>query len=192
MLFLSIDVGIKNLAYIIYETKHIEDMVGLNKDLWCLISKYLGNNPIYKGNIIQWDTIVLTNKNCNKVSLIELGREIDLSFKKIFNRFKFDKIIIENQIGKNAIRMKCIQSMITMFFINYDVEFWNSRNKLKRYNLPSNTTYPQRKKYSINITKEIINIDYNKYYNFFCKHKKKDDLADCFLQVIDYILDSNY
>jgi len=58
-------------------------------------------------------------------------------------------------------------------------------NILKYYGLPCKTTYSERKKFSIEITKEQINEKYPTYNDFFLKHKKKDDLADCFLQLID-------
>jgi len=164
MLYLSIDVGIKNLAFIIYDSD--------------------------VNNIIEWDIIELCNKdvNCNKVNLIDIGIVMCNRFMEIFNNYKFDIIIIENQIGRNAIRMKSVQSMITMYFINNgykNIYYWNASNKLKYYGLPCKTTYSERKKFSIEITKEQINEKYPTYNDFFFKHKKKDDLADCFLQLID-------
>ena len=46
------------------------------------------------------------------------------------------------------------------------------------------TTYNERKKLSIKVTQDILikNPDLQKWKDFFNKHKKKDDLADCFLQ----------
>ena len=164
MIYLSIDVGIKNLAYIIY-----------NSDT---------------NIIIDWNIIELCNKedNCSKINMIDLGKVLYNKFLDTFIQHKLDIIIIENQIGKNAIRMKTIQGMITMYFINQgysEIYYWNACNKLKSYGLPSKTTYAERKKFSINITKEQITEKFPEHLDFYMKHKKKDDLADCFLQLID-------
>lgn len=164
MIYLSIDVGIRNLAYIIYNsTEH---------------------------KILDWNIIELCNKeeNSTKMNMIDIGKILYNKFLETFIHHKLDIIIIENQIGKNAIRMKTIQGMITMYFINQgytEIYYWNACNKLKSYGLPSKTTYSERKKYSINITKEQITEKYPEHLEFYMKHKKKDDLADCFLQLID-------
>lgn len=159
-MIISIDVGIKNLAYIIFN-----------------------NNEIVK-----WDVIELFNQNSNKVTMIDIGLSLYEKFSEHLSEYLFDKIIIENQIGRNAIRMKTLQGMITMYFISQgqtNIFYWNACNKLKHYDIPKKTTYNERKKYSIEITKRIINVHYNNWNEFFLSHKKKDDLADCFLQLID-------
>jgi hypothetical protein len=86
--------------------------------------------------------------------------------------------------------MKTLQGMITIFFILQgceDVKHWNSCHKLKGYDIPAKTTYSQRKKWSINITQNIVQEEYSNWECFYNKHKKKDDLADCFLQLRDVL-----
>ena len=165
-MYLSIDVGIKNLAYIAYENE----------------------------SIIDWKVLELcdTSVNANKVNLIDLGKKIHILFEKEFAGKYFKEVIIENQIGPMAIRMKTIQGMITMYFINKgsDVVYWNAVHKLKMFIPKTNktkTTYPQRKKLSIAVTKCIISEFYKTYEDYFMTHKKKDDLADCFLQLLNYL-----
>ena len=155
-MYLSIDVGIKNLAYIIYDK-----------------------------TIIDWGIIELCETNANKANMIELGKKIFILFEKKFT-MHFNEVIIENQIGPSAIRMKNIQGMITMYFIQKgsDVVYWNSGNKLRFMKMK--TTYKERKKLSILITNCIIKEFYPTHD--ISKHKKKDDLADCFLQIIDYLV----
>ena len=55
------------------------------------------------------------------------------------------------------------------------------------------TTYNERKKLSIEVTKNILikNSTLQKWKDFFNKHKKKDDLADCFLQGRWYLNTTN-
>ena len=155
-MYLSIDVGIKNLAYIIYDK-----------------------------TIIDWGIIELCESNANKANMIELGKKIFILFEKKFT-MHFNEVIIENQIGPSAIRMKNIQGMITMYFIQKgsEVVYWNSGNKLRFMKMK--TTYKERKKLSILITNCIIKEFYPTHD--ISKHKKKDDLADCFLQIIDYLV----
>lgn len=155
-MYLSIDVGIKNLAYIIYDN-----------------------------TIIDWGIIELCETNANKANMIELGKKIFILFEKKFT-MHFNEVIIENQIGPSAIRMKNIQGMITMYFIQKgsEVVYWSSGNKLRFMKMK--TTYKERKKLSILITNCIIKEFYPTHD--ISKHKKKDDLADCFLQIIDYLV----
>lgn len=160
MIYVSIDVGIKNLAYIIYET----------------------TNSV----ILKWDVIELCKGKSNNVNLIDLGKIMCNSFHDIFTPYNVECVIIENQIGQNAIRMKTLQGMITMYFIQQgcnDIYHWNACHKLKDYDIPKKTTYSQRKKLSIHITNQILEKEYEDWLNHFLSHKKKDDLADCFLQL---------
>ena len=156
-MYLSIDVGIKNLAYIIYDK-----------------------------TIIEWGIIELCETNANKANMIDLGKKIFVLFEKQFT-MHFDEVIIENQIGPSAIRMKNIQGMVTMYFIQKgsEVVYWSSGNKL-RFMKKNKSTYKERKKLSILITNCIVKEFYPTHD--ISKHKKKDDLADCFLQLLDYLV----
>jgi hypothetical protein len=156
-MYLSIDVGIKNLAYIIYDK-----------------------------TIIEWGIIELCETNANKANMIDLGKKIFVLFEKQFT-MHFDEVVIENQIGPSAIRMKNIQGMITMYFIQKgsEVVYWSSGNKL-RFMKKNKSTYKERKKLSILITNCIVKEFYPAHD--ISKHKKKDDLADCFLQLLDYLV----
>ena len=98
-----------------------------------------------------------------------------------------DQIVIENQISPIANRMKSIQGMIAQYFIMKNItniDFVSSSNKLKEFIGDQKTTYAERKKIGVNITKDILaknplNMD---WLPFVSKHKKKDDLADSLLQ----------
>jgi hypothetical protein len=166
-MFLSIDVGIKNLAYIIFNEQN---------------------------NIVEWNVVELCDKTTNskKISLVDIGKKLFESLEKI-NHYDIKTVLIENQIGPNAIRMKSIQGMITLYYVSrniYDIQYWNASNKLKKY-LKGKTSYKERKVASVNISKLLIEEHYSKYNEFFIKHKKKDDLADCFLQLLDYLSKEN-
>ena len=75
---------------------------------------------------------------------------------------------------------------------NYNIEFISSVNKLKLFLANEKTSYNERKKKGILITKELLDKkNKNSDIEFFIKHSKKDDLADCFLQCIYYLVTFN-
>ena len=105
-----------------------------------------------------------------------------------------DTVIIENQIGPLANKMKTIQGMLSQYFImknNYiNIDFISSFNKLKDFTKElvkekdAKLDYKERKKLGIQICNDLIHKEnqYNIWIDMFNKHKKKDDLSDCFLQ----------
>jgi len=177
MLFLSIDVGIRNLAYVVISIEEGEKT----------------------SSIVEWDIMELCEKDENacKVDNVTIGMRMNEKMSKLLEKFVFDKIVIENQIGQNAIKMKSIQSLLIMFFVikNYNQQQiinYNAANKLKRFLGKKKTTYAERKKLSKVITDKITANQYPDWLSFFQKCKKKDDLADCLLQVIDYAIKNEY
>lgn len=135
---------------------------------------------------------IVENKNANNINLIDIGRNLVNYFDKLFNNYKIDVVLIENQISPIANRMKTIQGMIAQYFIMKDViniEFISASNKLKHFLHNKKTTYKERKKIGIDIVyNELkINKNINKWLHLFDKHKKKDDLADSYLQGLWYL-----
>ena len=123
----------------------------------------------------------------NDFNLVQYGRNLKTEFNKIFKDINIDGVIVENQIGPLAMRMKTLQGMIMQHFIEKDiplVEEVSASNKLKEFLGNKKTTYAERKKESINITRNLLNTNnfLSKWIEIFDKHKKKDDLADSFLQ----------
>jgi ribosomal protein L12E/L44/L45/RPP1/RPP2 len=116
---------------------------------------------------------------------------------------RIDMMIIENQISTIATRMKTLQGMITQYFIMKNVpqiEFISASCKLKLFTdsmldvskYVDATTYGDRKKAGITICRALgkmtlpppASTNYATWMPMFEKHKKKDDLADCFLQCL--------
>lgn len=130
--------------------------------------------------------------NATKVDLVKIGRNMNNYFNELFNSYTFDTILIENQIGPLATRMKTIQGMITQYFIikhpSAIVNYVSSFNKLKPFT-DKKLSYKEKKKYAIQKTLELLNSKNNisNWVDFFKKHKKQDDLADSFLQSIVYM-----
>jgi hypothetical protein len=138
-------------------------------------------------------------KKANEVDLFNIGVNIKNKFNEIFKDEaksvgKIDYVIIENQIGPLAIRMKTIQGMIVQYFImsNLDVqhiEFISASNKLKDCDTKDKEKYIDRKKLGISKCLGVISSDFrfNEHLNYFNEHKKKDDLSDAFLQGLWFI-----
>jgi hypothetical protein len=111
-------------------------------------------------------------------------------------KYKIDIVIIENQISTIASRMKTLQGMLAQYFIMKDVpciEFISASNKLKMFMTKKKTTYTERKLESVEVTKELLEKLplLKEYKGILDKNKKKDDLADCFLQGIYYLTVKN-
>ena len=108
-------------------------------------------------------------------------------FNKTLENIDIDIVCVENQIGPLALRMKTLQGMIMQHFIEKEiplVEEVSATNKLKDFLDLKKTTYAERKKLSIDYTQKILleNNNLHKWIKPFSEHKKKDDLADSFLQ----------
>jgi len=132
-------------------------------------------------------------KKCitKEYDLVTLGKTIQTKYDERFKNYTIDTILIENQLGNIAPRMKCIQGMVTQYFImknQYKIEFVSATNKLKRF-IGKSSKYAERKKKGIEVTKQSLDT-HEELVNWKCHfvdHKKKDDLADGFLQGIWYI-----
>jgi D-ribose pyranose/furanose isomerase RbsD len=127
------------------------------------------------------------------LSLIEIGINLKKTLDELYGDIHIDTVIIENQISPIANRMKTLQGMIAQYFImknTTDIHFISAANKLKEY-VSKKTTYSERKKMGIEICEELLinNEQFGKHLDMFHTDKKKDDLADCFLQGIWYLRD---
>ena len=152
-------------------------------------------------------------QNACDVDMIVLGRNLKTKFDLIFNEYvsseneddksdsklSIDAVVIENQIGPLAGRMKMLQGMIAQYFIMKNVEkieFISATNKLKLFkniknneNETSENSYKLRKQQGQRICKSLISFypSFQSWSQEFDKHFKKDDLADCFLQGYYYM-----
>jgi hypothetical protein len=144
----------------------------------------------------------ISTVSANDMTLVQMGITLVKEFDKILDLEHIDQIVIENQISPIANRMKTLQGMIAQYFIMRDkstISFISSANKLKIFSKenndsnitisaePSNhepSNYGERKKQGIKIVKELLekNDINNEWLEVFLNHKKKDDMADSFLQ----------
>ena len=127
----------------------------------------------------------------SQLNLIEIGRRVNHELSVLF-KDPIDYVIIENQIGPLANRMKSIQCFIAMYFIMNgvsNVEFISASNKLCQVDKECKDKYHKRKLLSIVKTRDIIEHreSFNGWVELFNASKKQDDLADSFLQCLWFI-----
>ena len=160
MYIISFDVGIDNLGFVIIN---------------------LDENNINKHKIEKWDVLELCDKN-TKASCVDniiIGMNMYKILDEILSSYKFDVILIENQIGRNAIKMKTIQGMLNMYFVmreydNTNIINYNAVHKLKYFLKNKKTTYAERKKLSKQITEQLCKNYYgDQMFNYYKKFKKK-------------------
>ena len=214
MKVLSIDIGIKHLAHCLFDDTTIVDwdVIDVTDECKCACSKgathQLHNTYYCKkhcthltktlGQLISLctehklplgtmdemkKTLKRETKPIQPFTLIDIGLQII----KRYARFEqVDVVLIENQIGPLASKMKAIQGMVLQYWLmrNAKVECISSVNKLKLFH-KGKTTYAQRKKLSIHFTTQLLALN-DMDASLFNAHKKKDDLADTFLQAVWY------
>jgi hypothetical protein len=127
----------------------------------------------------------------SQLNLIEIGRRVNRELSALF-KDPIDHVIIENQIGPLANRMKSIQCFIAMYFIINgvsNVEFISASNKLCQVDKACKDKYNKRKLLSILKTRDIIENreSFHEWVELFNVSKKQDDLADSFLQCLWFI-----
>lgn len=139
---------------------------------------------------------ILDKVNASEVGLVEIGKSIKNKLNHIFAEVPpIDRVAIENQVSPIANRMKTIQGMLAQYFIMkyefVEIDFISASNKLKlqETSTDDNTklSYNERKKLGVEKCGMMIKDSYIEWYQFFTNSKKKDDLADSFLQGIWYI-----
>ena len=142
----------------------------------------------------------IQSKKASEVNLYNIGTNIKIHFDKLFSGENcIEYVIIENQIGPIATRMKTIQGMLVQYFVMCpvnvkNIEFISASNKLKDCDIKDKTKYSDRKKLGISKCLETISTDnrFNEKVEYFNGHKKKDDLADSFLQGMWFINNNKF
>jgi hypothetical protein len=155
-----------------------------------------------------------------EMDLVKIGRNMKNSLGQVLEIHQdISHVIIENQISPIANRMKTIQGMLAQYFIMVNeiasIEFVSSANKLKQFTPRiaklENTLTTDLNQLVNTDEKPVVNKDYKQHKTDGIKYcsqiidknhsfhswreslntKKKDDLADCFLQGLWYFKNKN-
>lgn len=113
-----------------------------------------------------------------------------------FNDKQINSVLIENQPVQKNPTMKTIQIVVYTYFIynkmmrqDIDTVLFVSANKKNKLadkfdiEVTGSSKYIRTKKKAVLVTREILKNN-NHWLSFFNDHKKKDDLADSFLQLL--------
>lgn len=196
MLYISFDIGVKNLALCIL--KQTDSLI----------------------KVIDWRVITLAEKKKDINGLNTISENLFYELDNIVGSIeelkyeKIDYVLIENQPSNLNGIMKSIQLLIFSYFmllkhwdkLNMNVLLINASLKLQYHTFKpeplikfdsqrtkkeqKRDKYRNNKNDGIEITKYYIK-DNKILYDYFTKHKKKDDLADTLLQTVSYIKKNN-
>ena len=178
MKILSFDVGIINLGYCVLDETH---------------------------KIHQWGIINLLSQAKKKMDTDQLCEILWDKLDALPDLLNVDKVVIENQPSLKNPRMKTIQILLLSYFVDKKrrensrigkIACFLPRNKLNVYNgerkqeieesITCKSKYTRTKKLSVEFTREMIK-DQEDWLNLLNSNKKKDDLADSFIQGACYI-----
>ena len=196
MLYISFDIGVKNLAL-------------------CILNQ---TDSLIR--VIDWRVITLAEKKKDINGLNTISENLFYELDNIVGSIeelkyeKIDYVLIENQPSNLNGIMKSIQLLIFSYFmllkhwdkVNMNVLLINASLKLQYHTFKpeplikfdsqrtkkeqKRDKYRNNKNDGIEITKYYIK-DNKILYDYFTKHKKKDDLADTLLQTVSYIKKNN-
>jgi hypothetical protein len=134
-------------------------------------------------------TISAIKTTAGELDLITIGKNMKTELNQLNTMKHITHVVIENQISPIATRMKTIQGMLAQYFImSYDtvsIDFVASSCKLKgleKQNTNIENTYQQHKKDAVYHCKQILEKQQFIDWMHVLDTKKRDDLADCFLQ----------
>jgi hypothetical protein len=190
MKILSWDIGIYNCSYIL-----VEVIPNSNDEMSS--GKFIIND---------WDIVNFLDDEKMKKNRTLLFQNIPKKLDEIPELLNADIVLIENQPSLKNPQMKSVQMILYSYFLikgdNLKIEFISATNKLKilknndelngmidEIKLKTKNSYLQKKKISIAYCERLLNENdnYKNYLDFYKNNKKKDDLADSFLQCLYYV-----
>lgn len=133
--------------------------------------------------------------SASSLDLVTAGIALRACLDAVPEMMTADTVVIENQISTLASRMKTIQGMLAQYFIMRDctdVKFVSAAMKLKPFIKGRRTKYNERKRLAVTACLDILQrANMKTQLQSVVHHRKKDDLADAFLQGIVYLMEAD-
>jgi len=187
----AFDIGKKNFAFVIYSC---------DESSTCIEDFYK------KGRVVFYKNIDLTY-DCKQSRYLDpkLYNNMYTELDKYINYWNnCDIILIEQQMSfgrnrYNTMALKLGQHCYSYFVFKYMnsitpkkiIEF-PAYHKTQVLNAPKKMTKPQRKNWSVEWAFHLLHMSDDHYFlHFFLEESKKDDIADCLLMCVAYILKMN-
>jgi hypothetical protein len=98
------------------------------------------------------------------------------------------KVLIERQPDKNR-RMKSVENFLHAYFLcrGKDTLLWDPKHKVPDVSGPGKVQYRKRKAAAVERCRSFLVGNQSNFLKEFDDSKKKDDLADCFMQALSFI-----
>lgn len=153
MCILSIDIGVHNLGYAVYDVEN---------------------------NILNFDVYDIDkHKNRNENTVIGRVKAVSAFLDNLFMKYTFTKVIIERQVSNNICAMEMMY-LLAGIINEYGAEIviFDPKCKFTALSIPYDTRNKAHKKLSVMIAENYITKYYNVQLKNFQAFKKKDDIAD--------------
>lgn len=171
--YVSVDCGVRNLAYCVYDT--------------------------HTQTLLQWAVVSLASTRANIATIVESAcRFVHTLVRQYGTDAPLHTVYIEQQPVAN-VKMKCLSHALQAAFCSAKVrvEFASARNTHRKLGLlkaaPKKRSYSTRKRQSVQRTEEELSrlspggSGWETWHSMYRGHTKQDDLADCFLQLLAWV-----
>ena len=166
-MYLSIDIGLKNLGYALYDKEHDE----LTFDVYDVDSHL---------------------RNKRKDLVVSRSNILHDFIKDLFTKHDIGEVIIERQVNSNTQAMEMMY-LLTGILTNYNVKvkIFDPKQKFTRLNIKYDTKNKAHKKLSVSIVKNYIKTTYPDLLERFTSYKKLDDISDAILMLFVEVYKKN-
>lgn len=168
----------------------VDEVLGVARELGCAPTDRNTKKAAIVAVRAHYDQHTLLNYEAPKaadVDMVTLAQTIQRDLRSMLpSSLDGYTALIENQLGPTAVRMRCIQAMLTMHLLHEgctDIQYVSPRRKLEGMEVDT-STYGARKRAArdaVPSALQELRCD-KRWLGYFKGHKKQDDLADAFLQ----------
>jgi len=169
---------------------NVDEVLGVARELGCAPPDRKTKKAAIAAVRAHYDQHTLLNyepPKASDVDMVTLAQTIQHDLRSMLpSSLEGYTALIENQLGPTAVRMRCIQAMLTMHLLHEgctNIQYVSPRRKLEGMEVDT-SSYGARKKAARDaVPAALLELRCDKrWLGYFKGHKKQDDLADAFLQ----------